>query len=82
MKEVRCEQYPLKPLWPLLKNSAEKVNLVKSLNRGKARHGAGETLMPEGQTDASLYDGVAARFKTLRDGRSQILSFPQPTVAP
>lgn len=81
MKEVRCEQCPLRPLPLFLENSAEEVNLSQSLKRREARLGAGETLIFEGQTDAPLYtllDGWAFRFKTLRDGRRQILNLLLP----
>ena len=81
MKEVRCEQCPLRPLPLFLENSADEVNLVQSLKRREARLGAGETLIFEGQTDAPLYtllDGWAFRFKTLRDGRRQILNLLLP----
>jgi CRP-like cAMP-binding protein len=64
-----------------LENSVEEVNLVQSLKRREARLGAGETLIFESQADAPLYtllDGWAFRFKTLRDGRRQILNFLLP----
>ncbi|HWH83617.1 MAG TPA: Crp/Fnr family transcriptional regulator [Burkholderiaceae bacterium] len=59
-------------------HSAEELDLVQSLKRREVRTGAGETLIHEGQTDAPLFtllQGWAFRFKTLRDGRRQILSF-------
>jgi len=61
-----------------LAHSAEEVDLVQSLKRREVRLSAGETLIHEGQTDAPLHtllDGWAFRFKTLRDGRRQILNF-------
>lgn len=81
MKEVRCDQCPLRPLPLFTENSAQEVNLVQSLKRREARLVAGETLIFEGQTDAHLYtllNGWAFRFKTLRDGRRQILNFLLP----
>ncbi len=51
---------------------------MQSLKRRELHVGAGETLIHEGQTDAPLYtllQGWAFRFKTLRDGRRQILNF-------
>ncbi|MDE2092266.1 MAG: Crp/Fnr family transcriptional regulator [Burkholderiales bacterium] len=51
---------------------------MQSLKRRELRLRAGETLIHEGQTDAPLYtllSGWAFRYKTLRDGRRQILSF-------
>ena len=51
---------------------------MQSLKRRELRLEAGATLIHEGQTDAplyTLYSGWAFRFKTLSDGRRQILSF-------
>ena len=51
---------------------------MQSLKRRELRLPAGATLIDEGQTDAPLYTlltGWAFRFKTLRDGRRQILNF-------
>jgi CRP-like cAMP-binding protein len=61
-----------------LDHSAEELDLVQSLKRRELRLGAVETLIHEGQTDAPLYTllaGWAFRYKTLSDGRRQILSF-------
>lgn len=78
MNEIRCQQCPLRRLPLFLDNSAGEINLVQSLKRRELRLGPGETLIHEGQTDASLFtllDGWAFRYKTLRDGRRQILNF-------
>jgi CRP-like cAMP-binding protein len=61
-----------------LDHTAEELELVQSLKRREHRLGAAETLIHEGQTDAPLYtllQGWAFRYKTLSDGRRQILSF-------
>lgn len=53
------------------------LELIQSLKRREVRLRAGETLIAEGQTDAPLYtllSGWAFRFKTLADGRRQILN--------
>lgn len=55
----------------------EEIELVQSLKKREHRLLAGETLIHEGQTDAPLYtllEGWAFRYKTLSDGRRQILS--------
>lgn len=78
MTEVRCSDCPLRALPLYLAHSTEELALVQSLKRRELRLGAGETLIHEGQTDAPLYtlhSGWAFRFKTLSDGRRQILSF-------
>lgn len=78
MNEVRCKQCPLRRLPLFLDNSADEISLVQSLKRREARLRADEILIYEGQTDAPLFtllDGWAFRYKTLRDGRRQILNF-------
>jgi CRP-like cAMP-binding protein len=78
MTDTPCRDCPLRLLPLFLTQAAEEVDLVQSLKRREVRVGAGETLIHEGQTDAPLYtllSGWAFRFKTLRDGRRQILSF-------
>lgn len=78
MIEVRCSECPLRALPLYIAHSPEELALVQSLKRRELSIGAGETLIHEGQTDAPLYtlrSGWAFRFKTLSDGRRQILSF-------
>lgn len=79
--DVPCFECPLRPLPLFLDHSAEELELVQSLKRSELRKGAIETLIHEGQTDAPLYTllaGWAFRYKTLSDGRRQILSFLLP----
>lgn len=55
--------------------------MVQALKQRELRLPAGEMLILEGQTDAGLFtlrEGWAFRFKTLSDGRRQILSFLLP----
>ena len=78
MTENRCNQCPLRALPLFLTNGKEELQLVQSLKTREQRLAAGETLISEGQTDAPLYtllSGWAFRFKTLSDGRRQILNF-------
>jgi len=78
MTETRCADCPLRPLPLFLEHSTDEVELVQSLKRRELQLGADETLIHEGQTDAPLYtlrEGWAFRYKTLSDGRRQILSF-------
>lgn len=73
-----CSDCPLRSLPLFLDHSAEEQDLVQSLKRSELRLGAIATLIHEGQTDAPLYTllaGWAFRYKTLSDGRRQILSF-------
>ena len=78
MPDVPCHDCPLRPLPLFLAHSDEELALVQSLKRRELRLTAGQTLIHEGQTDAPLFTllaGWAFRFKTLRDGRRQILNF-------
>lgn len=78
MTETACNRCPLRRLPLFLPNGTDEISLVQSLKKRELRKAAGETLIHEGQTDAPLYtllDGWAFRFKTLSDGRRQILNF-------
>ncbi|MDP1685260.1 Crp/Fnr family transcriptional regulator, partial [Hydrogenophaga sp.] len=73
-----CTECPLRPLPLFVEHTPEELELVQSLKRRALRVDANETLIHEGQTDAPLYtllQGWAFRYKTLSDGRRQILSF-------
>ena len=76
--ETACQDCPLRPLKLFLEPTGDELALVQSLKRRERRLGAGESLIHEGQTDAPLYtllQGWAFRYKTLSDGRRQILNF-------
>jgi CRP-like cAMP-binding protein len=78
MHETPCNACPLRQLPLFIAHSGEELELVQSLKRRELELAAGDTLIHEGQTDAPLYTlltGWAFRFKTLSDGRRQILSF-------
>lgn len=73
-----CTECPLRPLKLFVDHTPEELELVQSLKRRSLRMDAGDTLIREGQDDAPLYtllQGWAFRYKTLSDGRRQILSF-------
>lgn len=72
-----CDACPLRLLPLFVPHAADELALVQSLKQRELRTPAGHTLIHEGQTDAPLYtllDGWAFRFKTLSDGRRQILN--------
>ncbi len=59
-------------------NTVKDIEVVQSLKQRQLSLPAGEMLILEGQHDARLFtllQGWAFRFKTLSDGRRQILSF-------
>jgi CRP-like cAMP-binding protein len=81
MPDVPCKRCPLRPLPLFLEPTGDELELVQSLKQRELRLQAGETLIHEGQTDAPLYtllDGWGFRYKTLSDGRRQILTFLLP----
>ena len=76
--ETDCRDCPLRRLPLFLRHNEEELALVRSLKARERRLAAAETLIHEGQTDAPLFtllQGWAFRYKTLSDGRRQILSF-------
>lgn len=76
--ETPCRECPLRALKLFHEPTGEELALVQSLKRRERRLDPGESLIHEGQTDAPLYTllhGWAFRYKTLSDGRRQILSF-------
>ena len=78
MTERACQDCPLRPLPLFLAHSDEELALVQALKKREHKLDAGATLIHEGQVDAPLFtllEGWAFRFKTLSDGRRQILNF-------
>lgn len=64
-----------------LRQSREEIALIESLKREQCRVSADAAILHEGQHDAPLFtvlQGWAFRFKTLSDGRRQILNFLLP----
>ena len=78
MPDIACAHCPLRPLPLFLAHNDEELALVQSLKQHERSLAADTALIHEGQTDAPLYtllSGWAFRYKTLSDGRRQILSF-------
>ena len=81
MSSVPCEQCPLRELPLFLPNDHAEVALIQSLKKRQVQINAGDIIIHEGQADAplfTLFSGWAFRFKTLSDGRRQILNFLLP----
>ncbi len=73
-----CTECPLRSLPLFVPHTEAELALVQSLKRRELVLDEGETLIYEGQTDTRLFtllEGWAYRFKTLSDGRRQILNF-------
>jgi CRP-like cAMP-binding protein len=76
-----CRTCPLRTLPLFIEQSDSELALIESLKRDQIVVAADGAIMHEGQTDAPLYtvlSGWAFRFKTLSDGRRQILNFLLP----
>ena len=81
METVSCKECPLRALGLFTPHTPAEVALIQSLKRGQINLRAGQSVIHEGQTDAPLYtlwSGWAFRYKTLSDGRRQILNFLLP----
>ena len=78
MPVTPCLDCPLRALPLFLPHSAEELALVQQIKRRELVLQAGDTLIHEGESDTRLYTllvGWGYRFKTLSDGRRQILNF-------
>ena len=81
MNDVPCNQCPLRALPLFVPYAPGDLELIQSLKKRMVSVAAGEAIIHEGQTDAplfTLFTGWAFRFKTLSDGRRQILNFLLP----
>jgi CRP-like cAMP-binding protein len=81
MSPVPCKACPLRALALFTPHAADELSLIESLKREQIALSADSAVIHEGQTDAPLYtlfSGWAFRFKTLSDGRRQILNFLLP----
>jgi CRP-like cAMP-binding protein len=78
MTATACIDCPLRTLPLFVPHTTEELALVQFLKRRELTLEAGATLIHEGQADTRLFtllQGWAYRFKTLSDGRRQILNF-------
>jgi len=78
MVATPCIDCPLRALPLFVPHTEEELALIQFLKRREMTLEADETLILEGQTDTRLFtllEGWAYRFKTLSDGRRQILNF-------
>jgi CRP-like cAMP-binding protein len=78
MDATPCIDCQLRALPLFLPHTEEELALVQFLKRREIALEAGETVIHEGQSNTRLFtlrEGWAFRFKTLSDGRRQILNF-------
>ena len=80
-RQVPCESCPLRRMKTFREFSPEELAFVSEFKSGEVSAEAGTTLFLEGTNSAHLYTllaGWAFRYKTLSDGRRQILNFALP----
>jgi len=78
---VPCEACPLRRLPHFRDFSPEELSFVSRFKRGDLVAEAGQVILPEGSRSPNLFTllrGWAYRFKTLEDGRRQILNYILP----
>ena len=78
--QTPCRACPLRSLPAFTKLEAGKVDFIQSLKSNHVHQDAGTWIIHAGQPSElfTLFSGWAARFKTLEDGRRQILNFMLP----
>lgn len=81
-RQVPCENCPLR-LNPILREfTPEQLDFVKVFKSGELNVEAGTSILLQGTNNVHLYTvlaGWAFRYKTLADGRRQILNFAMPS---
>jgi len=78
MTLIPCSECPLRRLPLFVPHAADELALIESLKQEQVAFRADTTVIHEGQHDGPLYtllSGWAFRYKTLSDGRRQILNF-------
>ena len=81
MTDIPCSQCPLRALPLFVPYAPGDLELIQSLKKRMVSVAAGDAIIHDGQADAplfTLFTGWAFRFKTLSDGRRQILNFLLP----
>ena len=81
MKPTPCETCPLRALPLFTPHTDTAIGFIQSVKRDEISVPAEHDIILEGQSDAPLYTllrGWAFRYKTLSDGRRQILNFLLP----
>jgi CRP/FNR family transcriptional regulator, anaerobic regulatory protein len=80
-RKVPCEKCPLRGCESLRDFSAKEIEFVANFKSGELHIEAGTSILLHGTNSAHLYtilSGWAFRYKTLSDGRRQILNYAMP----
>lgn len=81
MSDIRCRECPHRPLPAFKTGTPEEIDFIQTMKLGEDAFGPGEIVTAEGAADTPLYTlltGWAFRYRTLKDGRRQILNFLLP----
>ena len=81
MSDIRCRECPHRPLPAFKTGTPEEIDFIQTMKLGEEAFGPGEVVTAEGAVEAPLYtllSGWAFRYRTLKDGRRQILNFLLP----
>jgi len=79
--ETSCHACPLRQTSAFAGNTPEEIEFIQAFKKREIQVAAGRTIMSEGDHSGELYtllSGWAFRYRTLRDGRRQILNFLLP----
>lgn len=80
-RQTPCEQCPLRVLHHFREFKPDELDFVSNFKSGELSVDAGTTILVEGSHSAHLYtvlSGWGFRYKTLDDGRRQILNYMMP----
>lgn len=78
---VSCQQCPLRPLARFRPFSRDELKFIDTFKKGELASESGALILAEGAHSAQLFtllSGWAFRYKTLADGRRQILNYVLP----
>ena len=81
-RKVPCEKCPLRQLKCLREFTAKELEFVSNFKSGELNVEAGTSILLQSTNSAHLYtvlSGWAFRYKTLPDGRRQILNYAMPS---
>ena len=81
-RKVPCEKCPLRALHALREFTAKELEFVSNFKSGELNVQAGTSILLQSTNSAHLYtilSGWAFRYKTLPDGRRQILNYALPS---
>jgi CRP-like cAMP-binding protein len=81
-RKVPCEKCPLRAVECLREFTAKELEFVSSFKSGELHVEAGTNILMQSTNSAHLYtilSGWAFRYKTLPDGRRQILNYAMPS---